>query len=214
MSNNKCCVLLQVVHPTVQELTDIAANCFTVSLSVGVLFHFDHAHRRLQSCIVGQFVSHSHTCFHAILILSAAALAPILQAQDLLRMERILLDSLQWRIKTPTAYNFLHLYTQGTAAKRAASSAQPASEPLTGAVVAKAAYLIELALMDYNMLRFGPSLVAASALMLSESWSPQGAAVDEIKLLSGECTVYTFTSCLLYDAGSCLLDASCAGGLR
>jgi hypothetical protein len=31
--NMKCCVLLQVVHPTVQELTDIAANCFTVSLS-------------------------------------------------------------------------------------------------------------------------------------------------------------------------------------
>jgi hypothetical protein len=158
-------------------------------------------------------LSHSHTCFHAILLSSAAAVASVLQAQDLLRMERILLDSLQWRIKTPTAYNFLHLYTQGTAAKRAASSAQPASEPLTGAVVAKAAYLIELALMDYTMLRFGPSLVAASALMLSESWSPQGAAVDEIKLLSGECIVDAFTSYLLYDAGSCLLAASCAGGL-
>ena len=118
---------------------------------------------------------------------AALAHARVLQVQELLHLEHILLDSLQWRIcKTPTAYNSLHLYTQGTAAcRRAASGAQPASELLAAAVVAKAAYLIELALMDYTMLRFAPSLVAASALMLSESWSPQGAPVDEIKLLSG-----------------------------
>ncbi|KAF8063739.1 NLP3 [Scenedesmus sp. PABB004] len=72
------CVLLaskqdEVVHPSVEELTDIAANCF--------------------------------------------------QAHDLLRMERVLLDGLAWRIKTPTAYTFLHLFTQATAVQRAAAAA-------------------------------------------------------------------------------------------
>lgn len=126
----------------------------------------------------------------------------ILQTEDLLRMERILLDSLAWRVKTPTTYTFLHLYTQSTAAIRAAgggqarqdvaaaaavapSAAQRTSDPLSGAVVAKAAYLIELALLDYGMLEFRPSEVAASALLLSESWSPQGAAVDEMQVISG-----------------------------
>lgn len=125
-----------------------------------------------------------------------------LQTQDLLRMERILLDSLAWRVKTPTAYTFLHLYTQSTAAMRAAGGVQacqtsqgsPAppcatsertSDPLSGEVVAKAAYLIELALLDYGMLDYRPSEVAASALLLSESWSPQGAALDEIHVISG-----------------------------
>lgn len=114
-------------------------------------------------------------------------------------MERIMLDSLSWRVKTPTAYTFLHLYTQSTAAMRAAggvqacqssSAAAPAasqttSDPLSGAVVAKAAYLIELALLDYGMLVYKPSEVAASALLLSESWSPQGAALDEVQVISG-----------------------------
>jgi hypothetical protein len=113
-------------------------------------------------------------------------------------MERILLDSLAWRVKTPTTYTFLHLYTQSTAAMRAAggvqarqgvaaaaAATQRTSDPLSGAVVAKAAYLIELALLDYGMLEFRPSEVAASALLLSESWSPQGAAVDEMQVISG-----------------------------
>jgi hypothetical protein len=114
-------------------------------------------------------------------------------------MERILLDSLSWRVKTPTAYTFLHLYTQSTAAMRAAggvqacqsssvtvpAASQTTSHPLSGAVVAKAAYLVELALLDYGMLEYKPSEVAASALLLSESWSPQGAAQDEVQVISG-----------------------------
>jgi hypothetical protein len=125
------------------------------------------------------------------------------QTQDLLRMERILLDSLSWRVKMPTAYTFLHLYTQSTAAVRSAggvqacqatsaaaagvSAAAPVrtSDPLSGAVVAKAAYLIELALLDYGMLEFRPSMVAAAALLLSHKWSPQGASVDEVQAISG-----------------------------
>lgn len=120
-------------------------------------------------------------------------------------MERILLDSLSWRVKTPTAYTFLHLYTQSTAAVRSAGGFQACqatsaaavaaavsanapvrtSDPLSGAVVAKAAYLIELALLDYGMLDFRPSMVAAGALLLSQQWSPQGASVDEVHAITG-----------------------------
>lgn len=131
-----------------------------------------------------------------------------MQTQDLLRMERILLDSLSWRVKTPTAYTFLHLFTQSTAAMRAAGGVQAvgtrlsgadnaaaaagganppqqASDPLSGMVVAKAAYLTELALLDYHMLDFKPSQIAAAALLLAQSWSPQGAAVAELHVISG-----------------------------
>ncbi|WIA14428.1 hypothetical protein OEZ85_002954 [Tetradesmus obliquus] len=149
------CMLLaskqdEVVHPSVEELTDIAANCF--------------------------------------------------QVQDLLRMERVLLDGLSWRIKTPTTYTFLHLFTQTTAVLRAAAAAAPpacsqqhqqspaaSSEPMQGSIVAKAAYLTELALLDYSCLCFKPSRLAAAALLLAQSWSAQGAAAQEMQHVSGYC---------------------------
>jgi hypothetical protein len=52
----------QVSHPTVEQLTAIAANCFT--------------------------------------------------PQDLLRMERVLLDALDFTVCTQTAFTFLHLFAQ------------------------------------------------------------------------------------------------------
>lgn len=188
---------MQVIHPTVQELTDIAANCFTVR---GSALSELPPSSNLDGSLPGRV--HQHMASNPTSLLNSVPLpAPLpLQTQDLLRMERILLDSLAWRVKMPTTYTFLHLYTQSTAAIRAAgggqarqgvaaavapSAAQHTSDPLSGAVVAKAAYLIELALLDYGMLEFRPSEVAASALLLSESWSPQGAAVDEMQVISG-----------------------------
>jgi hypothetical protein len=95
---------LEVNHPTVEQLTAIAANCFT--------------------------------------------------GQDLLRMERVLLDSLDFNITNQTAFSFLHLYAQGLA-----GLAPPAA--------AMAVYLLELVLLDYSLLEFLPSQLAAGALMLS-----------------------------------------------
>ena len=49
------------------------------------------------------------TCMHArALTVLACMLAPP-QCADLLRMERLLLDLLDWRVQLPTAYTFLHL---------------------------------------------------------------------------------------------------------
>lgn len=123
------------------------------------------------------------------------------QAEDLRRMERLLIDHLAWQIKTPTAYSFLHLYTQATAMVRDISALQQiaqgqvqpsvaaglpkALEPMSGQLVAKAAYLTELSMLDYQSLAFRPSQVAASALLLAQSWSEQGPAPQEIQDISG-----------------------------
>jgi hypothetical protein len=146
--------------------------------------------------------------------------------QDLLRMERVLLDGLSWRIKTPTTYTFLHLFTQTTAVLRAAAATAAAAskavappacsqqhpqqhqqqpspaascEPMQGSVVAKAAYLTELALLDYSCLAFKPSQLAAAALLVAQSWSEQGAAgaAQEMQHVSGGCL------------GCCLLRCVC-----
>lgn len=41
-----------------------------------------------------------------------SAPAPHPQREDLLRMERLLLDQIDWRVQVPTTYAFLHLFTQ------------------------------------------------------------------------------------------------------
>lgn len=100
-------------------------------------------------------------------------LPPHLQKEDLLRMERIMLDTLSWHVKTPTAYTFLHLYTQ--------AQAQPAQPHVT----ATAAYLIELGLLEFELLAWTPSQVAAAALLLAQSWCGP-ARVGDVRDMSGE----------------------------
>ncbi|KIY97094.1 G2/mitotic-specific cyclin-A [Monoraphidium neglectum] len=95
---------LEVSHPTVEQLTAIAANCFT--------------------------------------------------PQDLLRMERVLLDALDFTVCTQTAFTFLHLFAQGL-------------DCLPAHVAALAVYLLDLTLLDYGLLSFPPSQLAAGALTLA-----------------------------------------------
>jgi hypothetical protein len=144
----------EVAHPSVGRLTAISANCF--------------------------------------------------RAEDLLRMERILLDALEFRVSSPTAFTFLHLYVQALAmmgavappplhsaaagggghsssssggANDGGSSASPSPSPappppqpqqplLSTAATYTAAYLVELAMLDYAMLAYPPSVVAAAALVV------------------------------------------------
>lgn len=77
--------------------------------------------------------------------------------EDLLRMERILLDALCWRVRAPTAYTFLHLI--GQALPR---GLQPGAAAL-------ACYLTELAGLDYACLAAPPSAVAGAALLLAQA---------------------------------------------
>jgi hypothetical protein len=101
--------------------------------------------------------------------------------EDLLRMERILLDALSWRVRAPTAYTFLHLI--GQALPR---GLQPAAAAL-------ACYLTELANLDYATLAAPPSAVAGAALLLAQQATAAGEAAGgvgevqwrEVSLLTG-----------------------------
>ncbi|KAI8475366.1 MAG: cyclin-like protein [Monoraphidium minutum] len=91
--------------------------------------------------------------------------ADAFKREDLLRMERLLLDALEWRVQQPTAYTFLHILTQARAVL---------SGRLTRRGVALSAYLAELSLLDYALLPRPPSLVAAAALAAGAAWHGGG----------------------------------------
>eukprot|EP00775_Hariotina_reticulata_P007577 gene7577-7780_t len=117
-------------------------------------------------------------------------------AADLLRVERILLDALEFNIAAPTAYACLHLLTQATLAAEAASltgmcsdgrhscsgtpeptSATPSTpsgvatsgKPPMDVVVSLTMYLTELALLDSSCLAFPGSHIASAALLLAHA---------------------------------------------
>lgn len=211
----------EVTHPNVEEFTDIAANCFQVSLGHGV-WTSECLDVPDWQCVSAEPPESTSCCAVVLLDLSLrgpcnlkrcccpyVARLPCQQVEDLRRMERLLIDHLNWQITTPTVYSFLHLYTQATAMVRdiatmqhvAHSQAQstfgvavsgicqamPKSlEPMSGHLVAKAAFLSELSILDYRSLAFKPSQVAAAALLLAQSWSEQGAAPQEIHQISGQ----------------------------
>ncbi|KAL6760070.1 cyclin-like protein [Haematococcus lacustris] len=72
--------------------------------------------------------------------------------EDLVRMEWLVMDNLNWRLRTPTPYSFLHLYCFGLA-----------SCPVP--TICTASFLVELALLDYSMLRWSYSTLAAAAIV-------------------------------------------------
>jgi hypothetical protein len=80
----------QEVCPSVEQLCDIAANCFRVSCCSSITY--------AQQCPLPTEPPSS--------VLGDP------QPEDVLRMELLVLDTLSWRAKTPTAYTFLHLYAQ------------------------------------------------------------------------------------------------------
>ncbi|KNA12800.1 hypothetical protein SOVF_122630 [Spinacia oleracea] len=70
--------------------------------------------------------------------------------EDLLDMEKIMLNTLQFNISLPTPYVFLRRYMK-------AAESDKKLELLCS-------YLIELSLVEYEMIKFSPSLLAAAAV--------------------------------------------------
>ncbi|KAF8112664.1 hypothetical protein N665_0062s0017 [Sinapis alba] len=73
---------------------------------------------------------------------------------DVLDMEKTMLSTLQFNVSLPTQYPFLRRFLK-------AAQADKKCEVL-------ASFLIELALVEYEMLRFPPSLVAATAVYTAQ----------------------------------------------
>ncbi|KAL3146333.1 hypothetical protein ABBQ32_003025 [Trebouxia sp. C0010 RCD-2024] len=90
---------------------------------------------------------------------------------DLLKMEALVLQSLGFRINCPTSHTFLSLFHQGV-------QSSPKCQAL-------AAYLTELALLEYGVLNFPPSVVAAASLLLAQSYDNVFTASAHLQRLSG-----------------------------
>lgn len=92
-------------------------------------------------------------------------------AGDLLKMESLVLQSLGFRINAPTSHTFLSLFLQGI--------------PSSPKCQALAAFLTELALLEYGVLNFPPSVVAAASLLLAQSYDNVYTASAHLQQLSG-----------------------------
>ncbi|KIZ05039.1 Cyclin-A1 [Monoraphidium neglectum] len=97
--------------------------------------------------------------------------ADAFQRDDLLRMERLLLDQLEWRVQLPTAYTFLHVFAQALSGR------------LSRRAIALSAYLSEVSLLDHLLAATPPSLVAAAALAVAAAWHGGGGGGDVVAAL-------------------------------
>lgn len=90
--------------------------------------------------------------------------------EDLIQMEAILLTTLGFELAVPTSLHFLHQLLSHAQLETGSSSPRgpchPAC-PTEAVLVHLAEYLLELALLSPDTLRFRPSVVAAAALQLS-----------------------------------------------
>jgi len=176
----------KVSQPTVEQLCAVTANHFEVGPKPEPLLTAEaltgHAFARLLLCVSGLMYHRAapaagYGCMRATMMLAATSdgshlhsglcvLCPcltvlficvlLLQPRDLLRMERIILNVLDFRLSGPSCYTFLHLF------------AQACSNWVTPAVLSLAMYLCELAMLDSHTSSSSYSSKAASALLLAQ----------------------------------------------
>jgi len=72
---------------------------------------------------------------------------------DIIKMEKMILTTLQFNVNSPSPIHFLRRFSKAAELDRTAHNFSK--------------YLTELSLLDINMLRFKPSIIAASAVLLS-----------------------------------------------
>ena len=91
-------------------------------------------------------------------------------AEDVLRLEAIVLAQLQYQLAVPTSLTFLHQlisHVQDDLARCSPCYQDPSDAESETRLIHSAEYLLELALLTPDTLRYRPSVVAASALQLS-----------------------------------------------
>ncbi|KAF2303460.1 hypothetical protein GH714_018540 [Hevea brasiliensis] len=82
----------------------------------------------------------------------------IFDMQTVNRMELLILDALNWRMRSITPFSFVHFFT---------SSFELKDPPLTQALKDRATEIIFQAHNEIKLLEFKPSIIAASALLVS-----------------------------------------------
>lgn len=107
---------------------------------------------------------------------AAAACCRLLpQPRDLLRIERIILNVLEFRLSAPSCYTFLHLL------------AQACSSWVSPSVLSLAMFLCELAMLDPHAHSFSHSRTAASALLLAQVSLGSAQHTQHIKAAVASC---------------------------
>lgn len=102
----------------------------------------------------------------------AAMAAHSFTAEDLVRMEALLLSSLKFCLAPPTSYTFLSIF-------KGLFSLRPE-------IFSLATYYLELALMDYSLVSISPSLLAAGAVALAAGHYGDGVVLRALgKLVPG-----------------------------
>lgn len=135
----------------------------TLHLAIGLLDRFLDANQSVPRCVLQLLAV---TC----ILLAAKGLevgqptveqlcavtAHHVKPADILRMERVVLEVLEFRLTAPSSYTFMHLLAQ-------------ACYPwITPAVLSLAMYMCELAVLEYGMARYPHSCRAAAALLLAQ----------------------------------------------
>lgn len=91
-------------------------------------------------------------------------------ADDVLRMEALVLAQLEYQLAVPTSLTFLHQlvsHVQEDLSRSSPFYQDPAEAESEVRLMHTAEYLLELALLTPDTLRYKPSVIAASALQLS-----------------------------------------------
>lgn len=101
--------------------------------------------------------------------------------EDLVKTERLVLRCVSWRIQLPTSYTFLSIFKHALGL-----------EPRT---VALACYLLELGQVEYSLLAYRPSQMAAAASLLAMSHFNQPSDVGALAHASCS-SVFELKGCL------------------
>lgn len=103
-------------------------------------------------------------------------------ASDVLRLEGIVLAQLQYQLAVPTPLTFLHQlisHVQEDLSRSSPFYENPADMDSEVKLVHGAEYLLELALLTPDILRYRPSVIAASALQLALKLVPCDVVVSQ-----------------------------------
>ncbi|KAG2486097.1 hypothetical protein HYH03_015192 [Edaphochlamys debaryana] len=100
---------------------------------------------------------------------------PLYQRADLQRMEWLLLETVDWRIRVPSALTFLRHFHHAVSHDPACAGLVPCDPAAAASFKSCACFLAELSLLHDSLLPYGYSTIATACLVLAE-WTVHGAA--------------------------------------